>query len=103
MGRWAQRRVRGGGPPTAAAIEITIATHDPIDDFSFLDYSADITGIPFNAADYTTNPSGLTGIAVNQTAPDQISVLFAMLYPADTSISYTGSEPGILTPQTVNY
>ena len=105
MGRWAQRRHRGGGPPAASALNFiteaavdadpqfasTSPTHEPVDALNFV------------ATEFVSNPSGTVADDVQQDGANGVLVDFLISIATDTSITYNGGASGILTPQTIAY
>lgn len=101
MGRWAQRRIAGGGPsPTAALIEMTAATVTDPDKIQ-VDYSGDVTAGAFGANDFETQPGTVLGTSISQVASNAIEITFADTINAEATLTYSGGNSGILTPQTV--
>ena len=100
MGRWSQRKRRGGG-----VNELNYITHiqDVGGDSATFDYRFAINGPLLNAASFESNPSAAVGISIIQNTPTQIVITFNDPIAGDTSVTYSGSTPGIRTPQTIAY
>lgn len=98
MGRWAQRRLSGGGTPTLN--HMTQATIDGTD-FLRIDYASDIAPGDVNAAAYNTAPGGLTPTGIGQDTPLQLTLDFGENVTGQTTITYAGTTIGIRTPQTI--
>jgi hypothetical protein len=102
MGRWAQRSRSGGGPPLQGPIQIQTATKIGSIDIE-LTYDRDVTSVGFLPQDYTTNASAQAGEFLSHPTPTQVQVTFPSPVDTDVSVTYTGAEPNVLTPQTVAY
>jgi hypothetical protein len=104
MGRWAQRRIRGGGTnPAATLIEISTAASDD-DSIVIATYTGSIDATNFANGDFTSQPSGAASVAILQDSPNSLEIDFnPATITGDTFIQYSGTTPGVLTPQTVLY
>jgi len=102
MGRWAQRRLAGGGgPPTAnvgpfsmvfasrSAPTIIIARYN-----SPVDISAMVE------TDFHTD-LGSFGDTLSQLSPNEIEIDFVAAQTTATHLTYDGSDPQVITPQTI--
>jgi len=102
MGRWAQRRIRASSPPEAES-EITIVSVTEADLFTLLvAFSAEINSADFNTTDFATFPNGVTLATISQPAADTLELDYSSSLEDETALDYTGSVPGILTPQHVD-
>jgi hypothetical protein len=98
MGRWAQRQRGGGGiTPLNRMIEARISGLAEIT----VTYLAAINAAALDVDSFITLPGTFdcTGIAAFTTR--QIKLTFTDAVTAQTSLSYSGSTPGIQTPQTI--
>lgn len=102
MGRWAQR-TRGGGSVTTPNQIISAVISGSGQDQVELTYLYNITAIILTGADFTSNASGEVGQSVAQNLPNSVLVQFLVDLTGDTSITYSGTVPGLLHPQTKNY
>lgn len=101
MGQWATRSRRGGGQGSST---ILIAMTDAIVTGTFdieVAYTADVVAATLNPADFS-----LTGSAANVANISQISSTLLLFewdddITAASQITYSGSTPNILTPQTI--
>jgi len=66
-----------------------------------INFTDNITAATFDPAFFEAFPSLFQGVAVNQGAPNSLVVDMAGTVDSDTSLTYFGSVPGILTPQTL--
>jgi hypothetical protein len=106
MGRWAQRRVRGGGgPPPGAALNFMTAAEILSFQQSTAIYSQPVDFTVFDLADFTSNPSGEVPEQIEQGAPESIILDFSLVgdISADTELAYAGDAPDVETPQTMAY
>lgn len=102
MGRWAQRRRgSGGGGPTANLTSMTNATPGgPLE--IFVDWSAEGPFEDLDPADFTASPSGVHANGIVQTAAQQARLDWLISPALDTTLTYSGSQPGFQSPQTIN-
>lgn len=104
MGRWAQRR-RGGGDPKSvqgALLQIEDANITSTTEVT-AEYSGEISAAGFSDGDFTSLNSNETSISVTQFSANELVIEFSGTITGDDQIEYTGTKPGVLTPQTVNY
>lgn len=100
MGRWSQRRLAGGG--------ITPLNHiidaNNLGGFNATaEYQSNVNAAVFNGDEFLSQPSGTVSNLVVQTSTRTVTITFDDPMGADTSLAYSGTVPGILTPQTINY
>jgi hypothetical protein len=98
MGRWAQRTRGGGGINALNQITFVVQSAIAKEEISY-EHAVDASQLV--AAEFTSNPSGETGVSMIQSSPTVIEVTFTSDVGGDTELVYTGSTPGIQTPQTV--
>lgn len=103
MGRFAQRRIRGGGPPspTVALNRMNSAAPDVFN--VEVAYEQDIDATTLAGPDFTSNPSGNIGAAILQLATNTIQIAIDTAGVTDVSITYAGPNPTVESPQTQNY
>jgi hypothetical protein len=100
MGRYAQRRRSGGGPPGAPPlIEMILATVDGTE--VAVDYSGPVTAGDFELTDFLFADGAVNPTVIAQSDTEQLSLTTAAPISADTDLTYSGDAPGILTPQTI--
>jgi len=100
MGRWAQARRRGGGPP----ILNYITRAQPVAaDRVRLHYRSIVSETDFTPTDFTSEPAGTPGDAIVQVGPTLLDLTLLGTVGADTELLYSGATPGVVTPQTVLY
>jgi hypothetical protein len=104
MGRWAQRRRNGGGPPPPGAELVSIEAA-VIDDSEtvIVTYDSSVTATGFDAAAFESEPSGETGVSVSQLSANELTLNMSGSVTGDATLVYTGTKPGITTPQSVAY
>lgn len=68
-----------------------------------VDYSAAIDALAFTASAFQTLPSNQVAVLRFQVAPRILGLVFPGDADTDTTLTYTGTTPGIRTPQTINY
>ena len=101
MGRWAQRRLAGGGPPLPVdLIQIVSAVIDGTN-FILLTYSAAVDIGDFLNSDFETVPNVRESIDITDPAANELYLEYSGGALAETAITYHGTAPGILTPQTI--
>jgi hypothetical protein len=100
MGQWATRRRRGGGPLTlnyitraqkAGGIQI------------LLTYANDVSAAAVQSEQFESTPSGQTQVTVDQPTIRTLSLNMNGDVSADTTVTYSGTVQGFLTPQSINY
>lgn len=103
MGKWATYSRRGGGTPSVPAILQMIAAFKtgPFDTTLF--YNGDVGAPAFGNTDFTSNPSGTIVDVFVVSPPDELFITWFADTTGDTSVTYSGNEPGFLTPQTILY
>jgi hypothetical protein len=103
MGRWAQRSVRGGGPPTAAALNQMVNAVIAAGNEAEVTYATDVDALDFAPGDHVSEPSGSISTAYVQFDLNVLTVTMAPDIIGDTDLNYAGAAPGILTPDTIPY
>jgi hypothetical protein len=101
MGRWAQRR-RGSGGGGPAQIQMTAATISGGDQAT-VTYNVNVTAAEFSAADFQSLPTTEVGSSIAQGAANELVVTFGGSIFVDTQLIFTGPNPDVLSPQTINY
>lgn len=100
MGRWAQRRRTGGGPSIlnyiTDAVQQTATT-------IILTYAYPIDATELIPVDFESSPSGAIGDTITQLTNDTIQLDLDASSAGDDEIQYSGSTPGVRTPQQVQY
>lgn len=103
MGRYAQRRLAGGGPtPPATGDNFIVAASQPSADVVRVTYQTVVMATDFAASDFENaipdNPTTIT-----QFSPTQIDLNFAGDVTGANPLSYIGTVPGYLTPDGIDY
>lgn len=101
MGTWATRSRRGGGPSAAAALIFITDAHPFAFGISLLTYSAPIDADDFNATDFFETSTNSLADSVGQATPDSLTVTWGEDFGPGSVIVYSGSVPGVLTPQAI--
>jgi hypothetical protein len=107
MPGWSQRRRRGGGgapAPTATTVITRILIGDVNDGTIVVYFSRVVAVASFAAGNFTNNTVGGVGTAIAQSEADSLVVGRASWEDVEAigdSITYAGTAPGVLTPQTV--
>jgi hypothetical protein len=71
------------------------------DDQESLVYNGGIDANVFNPGDFSSEPSGSTPDTVIQDGPNGLQLMFTPDISSDSTVDYTGTAAGILTPDTV--
>lgn len=103
MGRWAQRRVSGGGSPSIGTIVI-LSAHITGTHTATIELNAGVDAAGLTATDFESDPSAVNPTSLAQLTDTSIELNFSILdvISADTELAYFGSTP--LAPnQTVLY
>lgn len=101
MGRWAQQQRRGGGPGTNDSGCIAIIDAVQIDDNKVtVSFSAPVTDGDFDPSDFHATPADATGTTVTNFTATQLDVEFDDILGTPQTLEYSGSAPGVCTPQT---
>ena len=102
MGRWAQRRHNGGGPPTSVVLaKMVTAQHGGDSTIVEVYYDRDVTAANFVGTEFTAQPDERVSITVSQLDANALEVEFAGDVTDQTSIEYSGSVEGVLSPDSV--
>lgn len=100
MGRWAQRRIAGGG--AAAGVNVMIAaTAD--DDSLIITFAADFTMPTDWDNAFTAEPDDEVSISVTQTAPNQVTATFPTTLTTPGTVQYSTSDLGFQIGQIIAY
>ena len=103
MGRWAQRRHCGGGPPTSAVlIIITLAEYGGPAESLVATYSADVNAGDFDPLDFESDPAEIPCISIAQGGSNSLILTFDADVDQETLLKYHGDTPGVLSPQFVD-
>jgi hypothetical protein len=99
MGRYAQRRRSGGGPPGAPPlIQILEARADGTEIYVL--YSGNVTDSDFELTDFEFTDGFQTPLTITNDEPE--TLLLTVTTTVDEGfVSYNGNVSGVLTPQTV--
>ena len=100
MGRYAQRRVAGGGP-SFGLIAIGRARQIGAADTLDVTYTGNVKASTFVPAAFFLPDDSGTGTAIAQFSPNTLRVTFDILTDVQTILDYNGATIGILTPQSV--
>lgn len=98
MGRWAQRRIAGGGG-VAYLANINSAQVDSVN-VLFLTWSSGVNAANLTATDFVTN-GGHHGVTVTQPDDNSTYVNFGLDISDEVTLTYNGHAAGINTPQTI--
>lgn len=101
MGRWAQRRLAGGG-----SVFLNTINNASIDNAQTvrLIWKGIVDPTKFSPSMFISNPSGTVPISVTGGTNQQHMFLnFGPDIDTDTSVTYLGAVPGTLAPQTKTY
>lgn len=101
MGRWAQRRIRGGSQGAAVALNFLLSGFISGSFDAFVTYNADLDVGDLTATDFFSQPTMFVGNSLTQTMSNEIAVTFVDDIAGETGIVYTGAAPGFLTPDTI--
>lgn len=101
MGRWAQRRIRGGSQGATAALNFMLSGFISGSFDAFVTYNADLDVGDLTATDFMSLPTMFVGNSLTQTMSNEIAVTFIDDIAAETSLLYNGAAPGFLTPDTI--
>jgi hypothetical protein len=100
MGRWAQRKRTGGGAPV---LNYIIEATNFGGETAGAEYAYKVDANALSPAAFTSNPSGEIANTILQFDPRRIIIEFDIPQDADTTLVYSGTTPGIVTPQTIAY
>lgn len=103
MGRWAQRQRAGGGPPIGGPLaEIVSANILTVNEIAVA-WAVDVDPGDLTATDFTSNPSGEVADSMFPLSSTSFQVQFLLAIDTDASVTYTGSAPGLKSPDTEPY
>lgn len=97
MGQWATRTRRGGGISINFMCSATHGTSLQL----FVEYHNNISAASLTPSNFTSNPSGEQPGGITQISSRQIRLNMSDDVSADTSLTYSGATPGVLSPQTI--
>lgn len=100
MGRWAQRRIAGGGGDQVIN-QIVSAIYDAGE--LLLTYRENVSGPLFTGLEFTAQPGSHASTEVNNETLNSIRVTFGSAISSSGTVDYAGSVPGILNPQSFPY
>jgi len=103
MGQWSTRKRRGGGQHATAPLNFITNAVITGGAESTLTYNAPISVAGFDAGDFHSDPSGEDGDSLLQVGPQEIGVQYGGPIAGDTSTTYDGPNPLVVTPQTIAY
>ena len=89
----------GGITPLNRMIAASLFAADTVD----VEYAAAVSAATFNPAAFESTPSTLVADSIQQLATRRIRLTFTDDVNLDTNLVYSGTTPGITTPQTINY
>lgn len=103
MSNYTGKRRSGGGPNLS-----TPPAHFTAAEFSAADqvtasYNQDVSALTFTAASFTTTPDGRTPTSVTPTGGDTIRLDYGLTVTDQTDLSYSGTDPGLLSPDTIPF
>lgn len=98
MGRWAQR-TRGGGGVTP--LNLIVYVKQTGDFTQAITYQRPISRAALNPTAFQSQPTGELSTGLVQDSPRQVTATFDVETIGDVTLTYTGTTPGVLTPQTV--
>jgi hypothetical protein len=101
MGRWAQRRVRGGGPPAPVTGLLRIVSGEFLDEGACnLTYNGPIDATSLNAGDFHDTDNITDGFSLTQVSPTVIRLeWFDGVTAINDLCNYDGSATGVESPQ----
>lgn len=102
MGRYAQRRISGGGTRAEDLNYMTAASKTGAAQGEFF-YANDITKTGFDPGDFISRPSGNTSTTYVNDPTTGIIVNFSGSLTGDDHVDYVGNKGGVLSPQTIEW
>lgn len=105
MGRYAQRRIRGGGDRALQRCVQIIEVNELDDETLNVIFSGAVTAGDFDASEWQTTPNAIVPIAVEQAGPLALTVEFDTSIEGEDLIILNTTAPGVCTPQvlTINH
>lgn len=98
MGRWSQRRKRGGGVPLVnfmTAIQF-------VDNFNTLaTYQYPIAANSLSPAAFLSDPSGAGTSLITQVDQRTVNIVWDDTTAGDTTVTYSGTTPQVQSPQVI--
>lgn len=91
MGRWAQRRIRGGGPAAPAVTFLCATALSAVaddDTHASVTWDTPVDALSFELGDIMSNPSGAVPISVNQVSPTIVTFQWNVSAAGDTDIDF---------------
>lgn len=101
MGRFATRRVRGGGPPPVTALAFIVTAEKLAGAQLLLTYNRNIESIPFDPTDFTTSPGGTVGETINSQIGTELTITMSDNIFDEQFITYLGMATNVSSPQTI--
>jgi len=103
MGRWSQRRHCGGGPQLPTIVSLITITRAQLTTLTNIEvtFSGLVTAASFNTLDFTAQPNAENPDTVTQVTGTKLALGFSNDQDTETSLDYTGTVSGVLTPQSV--
>lgn len=86
-------------PPTAQIQIVTVSAIDP--NILIVTYNAAVNADDFSETQFHTSPGNLIPQAPGNAAADQIELDFTEIVDGETSLTFSGSVPNVISPQTV--
>lgn len=101
MGRWATRRVRGGGPPPVVALIYMLEAQRVANDELQILYNRDITFVPFQPNDFTTSPDARVGMTIVDQLADTLTIQFSNEILTQNLLTFVSMTTNVYSPQTI--
>lgn len=95
---WSQRRRAGGSPNSFGAMINAVLGEDPLVCITWNRGAQPMVG---QHASFHFNPGNVAGVDISFDGPQTTCVEFASTPAAATSVTYSGTVPGFLSPQTI--
>ena len=98
MGRWAQASRTGGG--STALNQMRAAVDFGSEDID-VEYTQPVAASSFAFGQHQSQPSGATSSSYTQLTPHKLRITMSDVIDTDTSLQYAGTNPNILSPDTI--
>lgn len=101
MGRYAQRKIAGGGPKTTGTnqLQIISKTNSPDGLLTTYTFSGPVDAGDFTPGDFQTTPGALNADVINQGAANSLEVSWFSDIRNEIFVSLTTTAPNVLSPQ----